>query len=119
MFGRRRLEHHLILIVVLHAVRVFAVAAVLRAARRLHVCGAPGLGTERAQKRRGVRRARADFHVVGLQQRATLAAPVVLEVEDDLLKSAHSGGGAAWGNAQFTGRIDAANEAPAGAGGAA
>jgi hypothetical protein len=67
-------------------VRVLAEAAVLGTARGLHVRGAPRLGTERAQKRRGMRRARPDFNVVWLQQGTTLRAPIVLELADDLLK---------------------------------
>ena len=72
---RRRLQHDLVLVVVLQPVGILAVAAVLRAARRLHVRGAPRLRAERAQERRRVRRAGADLHVVGLQQRAALARP--------------------------------------------
>jgi hypothetical protein len=90
--GRRGLEHDLELVVLEQPVRVLAVAAVLRAARRLHVRGAPRLGAERAQERGGVRRARADLHVVGLQQDAALVAPVLLEAEDDLLEREHDAG---------------------------
>jgi hypothetical protein len=36
-----------------------------------------------------VRRARADFHVVGLQQRAALLVPIILQRQDDLLKGKH------------------------------
>ncbi len=71
----------------LQAVRVLAVAPVLGAARRLHVGGLPRLRAERAQERRGMRSARADFHVIGLQQRAALLVPVVLQCQDDLLKA--------------------------------
>ena len=43
-----------------------------------------------------MRRARADLHVVGLQERAALLAPVLLQAQDDLLKGDHRcfGGGA-------------------------
>src|SRR5947207_1917639 len=71
------------------AIRIFAVAPVFRAARWLHVRGAPRFRTERAQKRRGVRCTGADFHVVGLQERAALAAPVVLQRQNELLKGRH------------------------------
>src|SRR5215510_14769225 len=70
-------------------VRILAIAPVLGPARRLHVRGAPGLRPERAQERRRVRRARAHFEIVGLQQGATLRAPVALERGDDLLKAEH------------------------------
>ncbi len=83
---RRGLEHHLVLVVVLHAVGVLAVAAVLGAARGLHVGGLPRLGAERAQEGGGVRGAGADLHVVGLQEGALLLVPECLEAQDDLLK---------------------------------
>src|SRR5437588_7152327 len=71
------------------AVGVFTIATVLRTPRWLHVCGAPRLGAERAQEGGGVRRARAHFHVVRLQQRATLRSPILLKPEDDLLERKH------------------------------
>src|SRR6202012_3946144 len=86
----------LVLVVVLQAVRVLAVAAVLGAAAGLHVGGLPRLGAERAQEGGGVAGARADFHVVGLQQGAALLVPVVLQAKNDLLEGQHGGfGGAA------------------------
>ena len=48
--ARRGFEHHLVLVVVLQAIRVLAVAAVLRTAARLHIGGLPGLGAEGTQK---------------------------------------------------------------------
>jgi hypothetical protein len=86
---RRRLQHHLELVIVLQAVRVLAVAAVLGPAAGLHVGGLPGLGAEGAQEGGGVAGAGADFEIVGLQQRATLLAPEFLEREDDVLESGH------------------------------
>ena len=38
-----------------------------------------------------MRRARAHFHVVRLQQRATLRSPILLKPEDDLLERKHLG----------------------------
>jgi hypothetical protein len=73
----------------LQAIRVFAVAAIFRATRGLHIRGAPGLGPERAQEGGGVRRTRADLHVVGLQQGAALVAPILLQLKNNLLKSDH------------------------------
>src|SRR5574343_124910 len=87
--GRRRLEHHLVLVVVLQAVGVLAVAAVLGAAAGLHISGLPGLGADGAQEGGGVRGARAHFHVVGLQERAALGVPIGLQLQDDLLEGQH------------------------------
>ncbi len=70
---RRRLEHHLVLVVMLQAVGVVAVAPILGAARGLHVRRLPRFRADGAQERRGVERARAHLHVVRLQQHAALA----------------------------------------------
>ena len=76
---RRRLHHDLELVVVLEPERVVAVSAVCRPPARLHIRGVPGFRAERAQERRGVESAGADFHVVGLQQHAALLRPVALD----------------------------------------
>jgi hypothetical protein len=86
---RRRLQHDLILVVVLHAVRILAIATVFRAARWLHIGRAPGFRPDRTQKGCGMRSARTDFHVVGLEQCATLRVPILLQLENDLLKCEH------------------------------
>jgi hypothetical protein len=85
----RGLEHHLVLVVVLQAVGVLAVPAVLRTARRLHVGRVPRLGADRAQERRGVERARAHLHVVGLEEHASAVTPERLEAEDEVLEILH------------------------------
>src|SRR5262249_56028145 len=65
------------------------IAAVLRPARGLHVRSLPRLGADGAQESRGMERAGAHFHVVGLQQHAALAVPVRVELQDELLESEH------------------------------
>src|SRR5690606_16701567 len=86
---RRRLEHDLVLVVVLQPVRVLPVAPVLRTARRLHVGGAPRFRADRPQERGGVEGACADLHVVGLQQCAPLVVPILLQAQDQLLEAEH------------------------------
>ncbi len=76
--GRSRFQHNLKLVVMLQTIRIFTVAAILGTAGRLHISSAPGLRPQCAQEGGGVRGARADFHVVGLQQRAALLVPVIL-----------------------------------------
>ena len=90
---RRRLEHHLVLVIVLQPVRVLAVAAVLGTARGLHIGGVPRLRTYCAQEGRGMEGARAHFHVVGLQQHAALAIPELVEPQDQLLEAQHEANG--------------------------
>ncbi len=89
---RRRFQHHLILIVMLHAVRVLAIAAILGAARWLHISGTPGFRADGAQKGSSMRSAGADFHIVRLKQGAALFVPILLQGQDDLLKCEHRGG---------------------------
>ena len=86
MFGRRRLQDHLELVVVLQPVRVLAVAPVLGPARGLHIGGVPGLRPERAQRRRRVEGAGAHLHVVGLQDHAALLGPEALQRQDQVLE---------------------------------
>ncbi len=85
---RRGFDDHLELVVVLQAERVVAVAAIGGTARGLHVRRRPRLGADGAQKRRGVKRAGAHFHVVGLQDHAALVGPVFLQREDQVLEGA-------------------------------
>ena len=86
---RVRLQDDLELVVVLQAVRVFAVAAVSRATTGLHVSGVPGFRADGAQKRGSVESAGAYFHIVGLKYHATLLGPVLLEGEDQVLEGTH------------------------------
>src|SRR6185436_12852726 len=86
---RRGLQHHLVLIVVLQAVGILSIAAILGASRRLHVRCLPRLGADRAQESAGVEGAGTDFHVVRLQQRASLAIPECIEFQDELLEGKH------------------------------
>ena len=83
---RRGLDEHLELIVVLQAVGVLAVAAVSGTAARLRIAGAPSAGAERAERRGGMEGAGADLRVIGLHDDATLGAPVLLELQNDVLE---------------------------------
>src|SRR5690606_12135237 len=85
----RRLEHDLVLVVVLEPVRILAIATVLRSARWLHVGRAPRFRADRAQERGGVERACADLHVVRLQKCAALEVPILLQAQDQLLEAEH------------------------------
>lgn len=70
----------------LQAVGIVAVAAILGTARGLHISGIPRLGAKCAQGGRRMEGARPHFHVVGLQQDATLTRPIGLQREDQVLK---------------------------------
>ena len=83
---RRRLQDHLELIIMLQAVRVLAVAAILRTPRGLHIGRVPWLGSERPQSRRRMERAGADFHVIGLQDHAAIIRPETLQRQDQTLE---------------------------------
>ena len=73
----------------LQAIGVFAIAPVFGAATGLHIGSLPRLRPYGAQKSGRVAGARPYFHIVRLQQGAALVCPVLLEFEDDLLKSEH------------------------------
>src|SRR6185369_13971772 len=75
----RRLEYDLELVVMLHAIRIVAIAAILGTTRWLHVCGAPGLWSDSSQERRRMRSSSANFHVVRLQNGAAAITPVSLQ----------------------------------------
>src|SRR6185437_1638276 len=83
---RRRFDQHLELIVVLQPEGIVAIAAIRGPSRGLHKSGAPGLRADCPQKGRGMKSARADRHVVGLQDDATLLRPVTLQRENEVLK---------------------------------
>ena len=85
---RVRLQDHLVLVVMLQPVGVFAVAAVLRPPRRLHIGGLPALRPERAQRGGRVERAGPDLHVVRLQHQAAIVGPVIVQRQDQPLERA-------------------------------
>ena len=87
--GRRRLQHHLVLVVVLKAVGVLAIATIFRTAAGLHIGSLPWLWANGAQKSSGVRSACTHFHVIGLQQCAALSVPIGLQFQNDLLEGQH------------------------------
>src|SRR5262245_57788296 len=70
----------------LQPVWVFAVAAVLRAARGLYVGGIPWLRPKRAERGCRVESPRSHFHVVGLQDNAAPIRPVLLQRKDQALE---------------------------------
>ena len=73
----------------LQPIGVFAIAPVFWASRGLHIGCAPRLGADRTKKGCSVRGARADLHIVGLEQGAALLIPVLLQTQNNLLKSEH------------------------------
>src|SRR6476659_9906573 len=83
---RRGLEHHLILVVVLHAVGIFAVPAVSRPTAGLHIGRAPRFRPERPKKRRGMKGAGAHLDIVGLMNHTTMIGPEPMECEDEFLE---------------------------------
>ena len=82
---RRRLHNHLELMMLVEAVRVVAIAAIRRAAARLHIGDMPGLRPQHAQEGRRVHRAGTLLHIVGLRQDAALLRPKLLQGQDDFL----------------------------------
>ena len=89
--ARVRLEDDLELGVHLEAVRVLAVAAVIRPHGRLDVRHVPRLGTEHPQKGGRVHRPCADLGVVGLHDHATSVGPELLQREQGVLDGQRGG----------------------------
>ena len=85
-FVGRRLEDHLVLVVLEQPVRVLAEPAVVGPPRRLHVGDAPRLRAEHAEQRLGMRGAGADFEVERLLQQAAVRRPERRQLEDEILK---------------------------------
>src|SRR6266404_970959 len=84
---RRRLEDYLELIEMLQPVRVFAITAIGRPARRLDVGGTPGLGSERAKRGRGMEGAGANLDIIRLQDYAAMLRPKALQIENQGLEA--------------------------------
>src|SRR5260370_34140307 len=83
----RRLQDHLELVIMLQAVRVLAIAAIGRPARRLDEGGAPWLRPERPKGRRRVKGAGTDLDIVRLQDHAALLRPEGLQSKDQGLET--------------------------------
>ncbi len=81
------------MVIVLEAVRVFAIAAVAGAAAGLDIGGLPRLGAERAQDGGGVERAGPDLNVIGLKNGAALLAPIAVQGQDQILEGERLGRG--------------------------
>src|SRR5262249_44099679 len=84
--GRRWLDDHLILVIVLKPIRVFPVAAILGAARWLDIGGSPWPGADGAQGRCRVERPGPHFHVIGLEDDAAPFGPILVERQDQILE---------------------------------
>ena len=87
--GGRGLQDHLELRVLVEPVGIVAVAAVGGTAAGLHVGHAVGLGAEHAQEGLRAHGAGAHLDVVRLLDDAAAFRPVLLQLEDDLLKRLH------------------------------
>ena len=63
--ARIRLQDHLILVILLHAIGILSEASVIGAHRRFDISDAPGFRTEHAQGGRRIARPGADLHIIG------------------------------------------------------
>ena len=80
------LEDHLVLVVLLQAVGVFAIAGVIRADGWLHVSHDPGFRSEHAQEGGRVVGSRSHLRVIRLPDQAAAARPEILQVDDKILE---------------------------------
>ncbi|RWX43299.1 hypothetical protein H206_02897 [Candidatus Electrothrix aarhusensis] len=84
--ARRGFDHHLVLIIMLEAVGIFAVAPVSGAAGGLHIGGLPGFRPQGLEQSGRVKGSGTDFHVIGLHNNATGRGPVAIQGRDNILK---------------------------------
>ena len=70
----------------LETVGIFAVASVGGTAGRFHISDFPGFRTQGPERRGGVHRTRAFFHIVGLLNDASLFPPEFVEGQNEILK---------------------------------
>jgi hypothetical protein len=83
---RRRLQHDLILIVVLHAIRILAVSPIRWTPAWLGIGGTPGLWAKGAEERGWMKGTRPHLQIVGLMNDAALLGPVVMQCENEILE---------------------------------
>ena len=84
---RARLHDHLILVIMLEPVGVFAIAPIGGAARRLNIGRLPGFFAQGAQGGGGVEGAGAHLNIIGLQDHAALTGPKSVQTQDHFLKA--------------------------------
>ena len=82
---RCRLQHDLVLIVMLHAVRIFPVAAVCRTTTGLRIGGPPGFGAERTQEGGRMKGTGSHLHIVRLLNDATPIRPKPAQRKNEVL----------------------------------
>lgn len=71
----------------LQTIWIFAITPVCRSTTRLHVSCIPGFGADCSQKSAGVEGSCTNFHIQGLLYEATLVRPIMLQSQDEALKS--------------------------------
>ncbi len=82
----RRLQDHLVLVIVLQPVGILAIAAIGGPAGGLDIGRVPGPGPQGSQGRGGMESARAHLIVIGLQDQAALPRPIVLQGQNKVLE---------------------------------
>jgi hypothetical protein len=83
---RCRLQHDLILIVVLQAIWILAVSSIRRPPTWLRIGCPPGLRTKGSEERGWMKGARPHLQIIGLMDDAALLGPVSMQREDEILE---------------------------------
>lgn len=82
---RSGLQHHLILIVVLHTVWIFTVAPISGTTAGLGISGAPGFRSQRPEKGRWMECAGSHLHIVGLMNDTAPIGPKAVQGKNQIL----------------------------------
>ena len=83
---RRRFQHHLILKIMLKAIRIISISSVGWPSTGFNVRRTPGLRADRAKKCRRIKRPSPFFGVIRLSQNAVVGFPKLMKGENNILK---------------------------------
>ncbi len=87
---RSRLQHNLILEIMLEAIRIVPISTIRRSSAGLHIRRTPRFGTYGAEKGRRVKCAGSFFRIIRLNQDAVVGFPKLMKGENDILKGHNS-----------------------------
>ena len=83
---RRRFQHHLILKIMLKAIRIISISSIGWSSTGFNIGGTPGLRADRAKKCRRIKRPSPFFSIIRLSQNAVAGFPELMKRENNILK---------------------------------
>lgn len=83
---RSRFQHHLILEVMLKAIRILSISSIGWSSTGFNIGGTPGLRADRAKKCCRIKRSSPFFSIIWLSQNAVVGFPKLMKGENNILK---------------------------------